>query len=42
LLDELAIYQEKLRNWDAPRQVTEPVERLTSILNKYKHALTEN
>ena len=42
LLDELVIYQQKLHYWDAPLQVTEPVERLTSILNKYKHALTES
>lgn len=42
LLDELVVYQQKLRYWDAPLQVTEPVERLTSLLNKYKHALTEN
>ncbi|NDJ56160.1 p-hydroxybenzoic acid efflux pump subunit AaeB [Enterobacteriaceae bacterium 4M9] len=42
LLDELVVYQQKLHYWDAPLQVTEPVERLTNILNTYKHALTEN
>ncbi len=28
LLEELEIYQEKLRIWQAPPQVTEPVHRL--------------
>ncbi|MGP3590990.1 p-hydroxybenzoic acid efflux pump subunit AaeB [Vagococcus sp. WN89Y] len=40
LLDELDIYQEKLRIWQAPLQVTEPVKRLSSMLHKYQHALT--
>lgn len=42
LLEELDIYQEKLRIWDAPPQVTEPVQRLTGMLHKYQHALTSN
>lgn len=40
LLDELDIYQEKLRIWQAPLQVTEPVKRLSGMLHKYQHALT--
>lgn len=31
LLDELDIYQEKLRIWEVPPQVTEPVKRLTGM-----------
>lgn len=42
LLEELDIYQEKLRFWEAPPQVTEPVQRLTGMLHKYQHALTSN
>lgn len=42
LLEELDIYQEKLRIWQAPLQVTEPVQRLTSMLHKYQNALTSN
>ncbi|MEY8711806.1 p-hydroxybenzoic acid efflux pump subunit AaeB [Mangrovibacter phragmitis] len=42
LLRELAIYQQKLEKWDAPLSVTEPVRRLTEMLNKYQHALTES
>ncbi|MBS1205790.1 MAG: p-hydroxybenzoic acid efflux pump subunit AaeB [Proteobacteria bacterium] len=42
LLEELDIYQKKLRIWDAPPQVTEPVQRLTGMLHKYQHALTSN
>ena len=42
LLEELEIYQEKLRIWQAPPQVTEPVYRLTSMLHKYQHALTDS
>ncbi|KNC93938.1 p-hydroxybenzoic acid efflux pump subunit AaeB [Trabulsiella odontotermitis] len=42
LLEELDIYQEKLRTWDAPPQVTEPVRRLVGMLNKYQNALTDN
>ncbi|MTH45641.1 p-hydroxybenzoic acid efflux pump subunit AaeB [Intestinirhabdus alba] len=40
LLDELDIYQQKLRVWEAPAQVTEPVKRLAEMLHKYQHALT--
>ncbi|UNK61792.1 p-hydroxybenzoic acid efflux pump subunit AaeB [Buttiauxella ferragutiae] len=39
LLEELDIYQEKLRVWEAPLQVTEPVKRLAHVLHKYQHAL---
>ncbi len=39
LLGELEIYQEKLRLWEAPLQVTEPVKRLADILHKYQHTL---
>lgn len=42
LLEELAVYQQKLREWNASPQVTEPVERLTGMLHKYQHALTSN
>ncbi|MGY5955210.1 p-hydroxybenzoic acid efflux pump subunit AaeB [Kosakonia sp. BK9b] len=42
LLEELEIYQQKLRYWDAPAQVTEPVHRLTGMLHKYQHALTSS
>jgi len=42
LLDELDIYQEKLRRWQAPLQVTEPVQRLSGMLHKYQHALTSS
>ncbi len=38
LLAELDIYQEKLRIWEAPIQVTEPVKRLAHVLHKYQHA----
>ncbi|WBM71085.1 p-hydroxybenzoic acid efflux pump subunit AaeB [Buttiauxella sp. WJP83] len=41
LLDELDIYQEKLRVWEAPLQVTEPVKRLAHVLHKYQHALID-
>ena len=34
LLEELEIYQEKLRIWQAPPQVTEPVHRLAGMLHK--------
>ncbi|WP_312455521.1 p-hydroxybenzoic acid efflux pump subunit AaeB [Pseudescherichia sp.] len=40
LLDELEVYQEKLRAWDAPEQVTHPVRRLVDVLHKYQSALT--
>lgn len=42
LLEELEIYQEKLRIWHAPLQVTEPVKRLSGMLHKYQHALTSS
>ncbi|WP_058910793.1 p-hydroxybenzoic acid efflux pump subunit AaeB [Entomohabitans teleogrylli] len=42
LLEELEVYQQKLHVWDASPQVTEPVRRLTDILNKYQNALTDN
>lgn len=41
LLSELDIYQEKLRIWEAPLQVTEPVKRLAYVLHKYQHALID-
>jgi p-hydroxybenzoic acid efflux pump subunit AaeB len=41
LLSELDIYQEKLRIWEAPLQVTEPVKRLADVLHKYQHALID-
>ena len=41
LLNELDIYQEKLRIWEAPLQVTEPVKRLADVLHKYQHALID-
>ncbi len=40
LLEELDVYQEKLRYWQASPQVTEPVFRLVGMLHKYQHALT--
>ncbi|YCI81260.1 p-hydroxybenzoic acid efflux pump subunit AaeB [Enterobacteriaceae bacterium] len=42
LLDELDIYQQKLHLWSAPVQVTESVQRLTVMLHKYQHALTDS
>ena len=42
LLDELSVYQDKLRVWEAPEQVTQPVERLVAMLHKYQSALTIN
>lgn len=42
LLAELEIYQEKLRIWEAPRQVTEPVQRLVGMLHRYQNALTDS
>ena len=42
LLEELDIYQEKLRVWEAPPQVTEPVERLVFMLHRYQNALTDS
>lgn len=42
LLEELDIYQEKLRIWDASPQVTEPVSRLVAMLHKYQSALTNS
>lgn len=40
LLEKLEVYQEKLRAWDAPEQVTHPVKRLVDVLHKYQSALT--
>ncbi|HAI48441.1 MAG TPA: p-hydroxybenzoic acid efflux pump subunit AaeB, partial [Enterobacteriaceae bacterium] len=42
LLDELDIYQQKLQVWEAPLSVSESVARLTAMLRKYQHALTDN
>jgi len=42
LLEELDIYQEKLRIWQAPPQVTEPVTRLVGMLHRYQHALIDS
>lgn len=42
LLEELDVYQEKLRAWQAPPQVTEPVGRLVAMLHKYQSALTNS
>lgn len=42
LLEELNVYQEKLRVWEAPQQVTEPVRRLTDVLHRYQNALTDS
>lgn len=42
LLEELGVYQEKLRVWEAPEQVTQPVERLVTMLHKYQGALTSS
>lgn len=41
LLAELAIYQEKLAHYDAPLSVTEPVQRLVSMLKKYQTTLLQ-
>ena len=41
LLGELEIYQEKLKVWEAPLQVTEPVKRLADVLHRYQHALID-
>ena len=41
-LRTIEIYQEKLRIWQAPPQVTEPVNRLAGMLHKYQHALTDS
>ena len=42
LLDELAVYQEKLHVWAAPQSVIDSVKRLTDMLQKYQHALTNS
>ena len=42
LLEELDIYQEKLKTWEAPPQVTEPVGRLVFMLQRYQNALTDS
>ncbi|EXU75408.1 p-hydroxybenzoic acid efflux pump subunit AaeB [Erwinia mallotivora] len=39
LLAELETYQEKLRYYDAPLSVTEPVQRLATMLKKYQNTL---
>jgi p-hydroxybenzoic acid efflux pump subunit AaeB len=39
LLAELEIYQEKLRHYEAPLSVTEPVQRLAFMLKKYQNTL---
>ena len=41
LLQELAIYQEKLAHYAAPDSVTEPVARLTQMLDKYQNTLIQ-
>nr|WP_024966636.1 p-hydroxybenzoic acid efflux pump subunit AaeB [Pantoea sp. IMH] len=41
LLTELDIYQEKLRQYEAPLSVTEPVERLAVMLRKYQNTLVQ-
>ncbi|MCP1439410.1 p-hydroxybenzoic acid efflux pump subunit AaeB [Erwinia persicina] len=41
LLAELAIYQEKLVHYEAPLSVTEPVQRLASMLKKYQTTLLQ-
>ncbi|MEM6052697.1 p-hydroxybenzoic acid efflux pump subunit AaeB [Erwinia sp. P7711] len=39
LLAELEVYQEKLRHYEAPLSVTEPVQRLAFMLKKYQNTL---
>lgn len=39
LLAELDVYQEKLRHYEAPLSVTEPVHRLAFVLKKYQNTL---
>lgn len=41
LLEELAVYQQKLVQYDAPYTVTIPVKRLTDMLDKYQKALVD-
>lgn len=41
LLDELEIYQEKLRLYNAPLSVTESVQRLAGMLKKYQNTLIQ-
>ncbi|WP_034946865.1 p-hydroxybenzoic acid efflux pump subunit AaeB [Erwinia oleae] len=41
LLAELEIYQEKLRYYEAPLSVTEPVARLAQMLKKYQNTLVQ-
>ena len=41
LLQELAGYQEKLAHYSAPASVTEPVARLTQMLDKYQNTLIQ-
>jgi p-hydroxybenzoic acid efflux pump subunit AaeB len=42
LLEELDVYQQKLLQWEASPQVTEPVRRLVEMLKKYQHVLTNS
>lgn len=39
LLNEFAVYQEKLQHYSAPTSVTEPVKRLADMLDKYQNTL---
>lgn len=41
LLTELDIYQDKLQRYKAPPGVTEPVQRLASVLKKYQNTLIQ-
>jgi len=41
LLKELEIYQEKLHHYSAPESVTEPVKRLSLMLDKYQNTLIQ-
>lgn len=41
LLKELDTYQEKLRHYEAPVSVTDPVQRLAFVLKKYQNTLVQ-
>ncbi|MEA9390323.1 p-hydroxybenzoic acid efflux pump subunit AaeB [Acerihabitans sp. TG2] len=41
LLDELTLYQQKLVQYQATTDVTEPVQRLADTLQRYRHALSD-
>ena len=41
LLQELEVYQEKLHHYSAPESVTEPVKRLSLMLDKYQNTLIQ-